>query len=53
METKDRALHFKDYWSLSADGATLTMAHRDDDLAGQTSVLHRAHLEDGQKFHSR
>jgi hypothetical protein len=41
LETKDRVLHFKDYWSLSADGATLTMTHRDDDLAGQTSVLQR------------
>ena len=41
METKDRVFHFKDYWSLSPDGDTLTMAHRDDDLAGQTSVLRR------------
>jgi hypothetical protein len=32
---------FRDYWSLSDDGATLTMAHRDDDLAGQTTVLKR------------
>ena len=41
METKGRTLHFKDYWSISADGGTLTMAHRDDDLAGQVSVLRR------------
>jgi hypothetical protein len=41
METQDRVLHFKDYWSLSADGAALTMTHRDDDLAGQTSILRR------------
>ena len=41
METKDRVPYFKDYWSLSADGATLTMTHRDDDFAGQTSVLQR------------
>jgi hypothetical protein len=44
METKDRVFHFKDYWSLSTDGDTLTMAHRDDDLAGQTSVLRRRQI---------
>ena len=32
---------FRDYWSLSDDGQTLTMAHRDDDLAGQITVLER------------
>ena len=32
--------HFKDYWSLAADGERLIMAHRDDGLAGQT-VVHR------------
>jgi hypothetical protein len=31
----------KDHWSLSDDGRTLTMAHRDDDLAGQVAVLER------------
>jgi hypothetical protein len=36
-----RELHFKDHWSLSEDGQTLTMAHRDDDLAGQISVLEK------------
>ena len=41
MAAKDHALHFKDYWSLSKDGATLTMAHRGDDLDGQTSILRR------------
>lgn len=41
MAAKDRPLHFKDYWSLSADGATLTMAHRDDHLDGQISILRR------------
>ncbi len=35
METVGRVFHFKDRWSLSDDGQTLTMAHRDDDLAGQ------------------
>ena len=32
---------FRDYWSLSEDGRTLTMAHRDDDMAGQATVLER------------
>jgi hypothetical protein len=32
----------RDYWSLSNDGHTLTMAHRDDALAGQITVLNRA-----------
>ena len=30
-----------DCWLLSADGATLTMAHRDDALAGQVCILER------------
>jgi hypothetical protein len=33
---------FRDYWLLSKDGDTLTMEHRDDDLAGQVAVLARA-----------
>jgi len=37
----DRELHFKNHWSLSDDGQTLTMAHRDDDLAGQIAVHHK------------
>jgi len=41
MPTPQREFHFKDHWSLSADGLTLTMAHRDDDLAGQVAVLER------------
>lgn len=36
-----RELHFRDYWSLSSDGRTLTMEHRDDDLAGQLTILRR------------
>jgi hypothetical protein len=32
----------RDYWSLSEDLLTLTMAHRDDVLAGQITVLERA-----------
>ena len=38
----ERVLHFRDHWSLSPDGTVLTMAHPDDDLAGQVSVLERA-----------
>ena len=41
VEINDRKLHFKDYWSLSADGETLAMEHRDDELAGQITVLRR------------
>jgi hypothetical protein len=41
MKTPDREFHFKDHWSLSDDGRTLTMAHRDDDLAGQISVFEK------------
>jgi len=37
-----RELNFRDHWSLSPDGGALTMAHLDDDLAGQVSVLERA-----------
>ena len=33
--------HFLDYWSLSADGRSLTMAHRNDDLDGQIAVLEK------------
>jgi hypothetical protein len=33
--------HYKDYWSLSEDRQTLTMEHRNDDLAGQISILER------------
>ena len=42
LETPGRQLHFKDHWSLSDDGQTLTMAHRDDDLAGQIVVHDKA-----------
>jgi hypothetical protein len=41
MKTPGREFHFKDHWSLADDGRTLTMAHRDDDLAGQIAVLER------------
>jgi hypothetical protein len=39
--TPCRQVYFKDHWLLSEDGRTLTMSHRDDDLAGQISVLER------------
>jgi len=41
MNAGGREFRFRDFWSLSEDGKTLTMAHRDDDLAGQISVLER------------
>ena len=43
--TPCREVHLKDHWSLSRDGRTLTMAHRDDDLAGQISILERRSAE--------
>jgi hypothetical protein len=36
-----RHFHFRDFWSLSDDGKVLTMTHRDDDLAGQVTILNR------------
>jgi len=50
MTTPDRESHFKDHWSLSNDGQTLTMAHRDDDLAGQVSVLEKSSQADTTRF---
>jgi hypothetical protein len=47
MKTAGREVHFKDHWSLSEDGRTLTMAHRDDDLAGQIAVLEKCVLDTG------
>jgi len=41
MRMPDREVCFRDHWSLSADGCTLTMAHRDDDLAGQISIFEK------------
>ena len=46
LKTPGREAHFKDYWSLSDDGRTLTMAHRDDDLAGQISILEKRSPKD-------
>jgi hypothetical protein len=42
MQMGTRELHFCDYWSLSRDDQTLSMEHRNDDLAGQLTVLDRA-----------
>ena len=41
FNARGREFYFKDHWSLSEDGRTLTMAHRDDDLAGQISHLEK------------
>jgi hypothetical protein len=41
MKFGTREMHFCDYWSLSSDGQTLSMEHREDDLAGQLTVLDR------------
>ena len=42
MQSGPREMRFCDYWSLSPDGQTLSMEHRNDDLAGQKIVLKRA-----------
>jgi hypothetical protein len=42
MQSGTRESHFYDCWSLSPNGQTLWMEHRDDDLAGQMTVLDRA-----------
>lgn len=44
MNVGGREGHFRDYWSLSDGGRTLTMEHRDDDLAGQITHLERTHV---------
>lgn len=36
-----RELHFKDHWALGPDGKSMTMEHRDDDLAGQFTYLQK------------
>ena len=38
---KGKEWHTRDFWSLSEDGQTLIMEHRDDDLAGQIARLER------------
>lgn len=41
MMAGGRERTFRDYWQVSADGATLTMEHRSDELAGQVAVFQR------------
>lgn len=41
MNLGGRESVLRDYWSLSNDGQTLTMEHRDDALAGQFTLLDR------------
>jgi hypothetical protein len=41
LKAGERELHFRDHWSLSDDRKTLVMEHREDDLAGQRTVLER------------
>jgi hypothetical protein len=53
LKSKDRELRLVDYWSLSIDGKTLTMAHRDDALAEQISVLDQAPPEAAAYFGGR
>jgi hypothetical protein len=36
-----RNCYFRDHWSSSPDGQILTVEHRDDDLAGQMTVLEK------------
>jgi hypothetical protein len=50
VTTPCREVHFEDHWSVSDDGRTLTMAHRNDDLAGQISVLEKRSPADGSAF---
>lgn len=42
LKTPNRTFHFKNHWSLSGDSQLLRMAHLDDDLAGQITVLEKA-----------
>ena len=42
-----RNCYFRDHWSLSPDGQILTMEHRDDDLAGQMTVLEKMRRDEG------
>jgi hypothetical protein len=41
IEMSGREIYFEDHWSLTDGGRTITMAHRNDDLAGQITVLER------------
>jgi hypothetical protein len=52
LKVADRELHFRDHWTLSDDKKILTMAHPDDDLAGQISILESVSSQDVGKFRS-
>jgi len=52
LKVADRELHFRDHWSLSGDKKILTMAHPDDDLAGQISILESVSSQDVGEFRS-
>lgn len=41
IQQGERELYLCDCWSVSPDGQTLTMEHRNDALAGQVAVLRR------------
>ncbi len=41
MQIGPREMYFRDCWSLSPDRQTLIMEHRNDDLAGQLTILDR------------
>lgn len=45
VSLRGRDWHTRDFWSLSEDGQTLTMEHRDGDLAGQITLLQRTDQE--------
>jgi hypothetical protein len=52
FRTASRTFHFSDHWSLSRDAHTLTMAHPDDDLAGQVAVFERAPTNVAGRFNT-
>jgi hypothetical protein len=39
IQAGGREMFFRDCWSLSSDGKTLSMEHRDDAWAGQVTIL--------------
>lgn len=41
IQAGERTVHLRDHWSLSSDEKTLSMAHINDDLAGQLTVFYR------------
>jgi|SRR5579862_1240277 len=41
IQLGNREMHFCDFWSLSPEGQTLSMEHRNDDLAGQITIFDR------------